>query len=202
MPRVHNPEFVKAYDTFREHYDWFSRRRMVGDLSIPDTKEAVAEMREFVDRWQGRTGLAEMDRGLEKFAELVAGLERALERDATEKLIAVVEKRGDCVVGELILKASVTFIELMKEVPDEMRPELLRIHRESMGKDFDPETDYRESEEDAESHRQEFEQAWGSYVADWPERATPELRQRAATVEGDPLGAWLAELRATLARLS
>ena len=45
MKRVHHPKFVKAYDKFGEHYDWFFRSR-----------EAVAEMREFVDRWSGRSG--------------------------------------------------------------------------------------------------------------------------------------------------
>ena len=194
MKLVNNPQFVRDYEKFREHLDWFTRSREAGNLSIANTREAVAEMREFVDRWAGRSGLAEMDRTLRKLGAHVTGLEKALERDALEKLLAVLEARGDVVIGEMMVKTNVVFIELMKEAPEELRPEMLKIHRESMGRDFDPETDYRECEGDADEARRKFEQAWRQFAADWPERSTPELRERVHTVEGEPLGKWKGEL--------
>jgi hypothetical protein len=194
MKRVHNPRFVREYEEFREHYAWFQRRNEAGDLSISDSKEAVAEIREFVDRWAGRTGLAEMDEALRGLGAHVTLLENTLERDALQKLLAVLEARGDVVLGEMMVKTNVVFLDLMKHAPEEMRPELLKIHRESMGRDFDPEIDYRECEEDADANRREFEQAWQQFAADWPERVTPELRERVHTVEGEPLGNWKREL--------
>lgn len=191
---MRNDKFVRGYETFREHCDWLDRRREAGDLSIPHTKEAVAEMREFVDRWTGRTKLAEMDQALLSFGKHVAKLENTLERDAAEKLLAVLEARGDVVIAEMMVKTNVSFIAMMKHAPEELRPEMLKIHREHMGRDFDPETDYRECEEDGDEHRREFERAWQTFAADWPERATPELRERVDAVEGEPLGKWKTEL--------
>jgi hypothetical protein len=202
MGRVHHPKFVREYEKFREHYDWFVRRREAGDLSIPKTREAVAEMREFVDRWTGRSGLAEMDEGLRAFAKIVSQFEMILEKDAAEKLLAALEARGDCVVGELLVKGAVEFIALMKAAPEELRPGMLKIYRESMGKEFDPETDYRDSEADAEEKKRELEEAWRKFAADWPERATPELRERVQTVAGEPLGKWKGELVARIAELT
>ena len=202
MKLVNNPRFVREYDKFREHWDWFIRSRDAGNLSVANTREAVAEMREFVDRWTGRSGLAEMDRGLREFGAHVTRLERAMERDALEKLVAVLEARDDVVIGEILVKASVAFIELMEEAPEQLRPKLLKIYREHMGRDFDPETDFRKCEEDADENRREFEQAWQQFAADWPERATPELRERVQTVEGDALGKWKGDLLAKLDELA
>ena len=202
MKRIHHPKFVKAYDKFREHYDWFCRRREAGDISIPDTKEAVAELREFVDRWTGRSGLAEMDQGLRAFAKIVSKFEKALECDAAEKLLAALGARGDWVIGEMMVKATVAFIELMKEAPEELRPGMLAIHREHMKSDFDPETEFRECEEDSDEEKRKFEQAWQKFAADWPERATPELRERIYTVEGEEIGKWKGELLAQIAELT
>lgn len=202
MSLVDNPQFVKEYDVFREHYEWFSQRSAAGNLTIPDTKEGVVELREFVDRWAGKTGLAEMDEGLRSLTTHIVHMEQMLEKDAIEKLMMVLEKRGDWVIGEELVKAGVHFIKIMKHAPAVLRPQLLKIHRDFMKKEFDPETFYWESEEDTEKNREEFEQAWRIYVADWPERATPELRQRVSTVQGEPLGKWKGELQTALAKLT
>lgn len=159
-------------------------------------------MREFVDCWAGRSGLAEMDEGLREFAKIVSAFEMILERDAAEKLLAALEKRGDCVIGELLLKGSVNFIAVMNLAPEELRPEMLKIYRDSMGKEFDPETEYRDSEAGAEKNQRDFEKAWGTFAADWPERATPELRERVHTVWGEPLGQWKGELEAKIAEFA
>ena len=48
-------EFFEEYDAFRTRWDWAMRGMVDGD--VVQAKLTVADMRAFVDRWQGKIGI-------------------------------------------------------------------------------------------------------------------------------------------------
>lgn len=185
--------FTDEYQQFRAHFDWFSQREGNCD-EVPYVKSIVAEMRTFLKRWTGRTGVPPMDIGLAGLDANVRGLEKTIEVLGITALHEVLEARKAWWESQLTLEMVVHFNGLMKEAEGPYRLELEKTYREHMGREFDPAHDYVEFEKTTDEGEAAFQKAWQAYGVEWPERATEVLHQRIRGVESEELIAWMQEL--------
>ncbi|HUB88030.1 MAG TPA: hypothetical protein VMB22_09080 [Verrucomicrobiae bacterium] len=193
--------FIDEYWQMREHMQW-AKSALGRGQDVPLAKTTMAEFRAFYDRWHPliedpelRAGMETMRKGMEE------SLGRHLELVFLTQLNDVIEARKDWFIAEELLKASISFIALMKEAPLQMRPELEKIHRDYMKKEFEPEQYYREAEADAAEEESKYRKALAGLETDWPERADAALRGRLEKLDTRAANAWQAEVSAKLNEL-
>ena len=195
-------KFFEDYAKLRAHLDWARSSMAGGNVDIPQARMVAEEFREFIKRWQGRVKDPEIAEALKPLAAWSENMTEHLERVFLEQLQVVLKARRDWFVSELFIKGTISFAGTMKEVPSQMRPELEKIYRESMGEDYDAATDYRQTETDAEASEAAFRKALAKFETEWPERMDAAMRQRLAQINLDGLTAWDKELADALAACS
>ena len=185
----------------RERMEW-AQASLGRGHDVAQGKTFRDEFLQFHDKWHPVITDAELREGMEAVR---AGVERTvgrgLEKIFLTQLHEVIEARRDWIVGELLLKTSVSFIGLMKEAPPELRPGLEKIYRDSMGMDFDPATEFQDAEAGASEHEATYRKALATLEVDWPERIDAALRRRLEHLDGPAAEAWQAELDAQLEKL-
>lgn len=185
--------FTDEYKQFRAHFDWFSQREGNYD-DVPYIKSILAEMRTFLKRWTGRSGVPQMDMGLASLAPNVRALEKTIESLGFTALHEVLDARKTWIESQLTFEMAVQFNGLMKEADAAYRLELEKTYREHMGREFDPTHDYIAFEKSADDAEAAFQKTWQKYRVEWPERAADALYQRIRIVDGEELIAWMQEL--------
>jgi hypothetical protein len=108
----------------------------------------------------------------------------------------LLEKRHSVLIEPLIFEADIAFLNIMKQVPDSLRPELEKIFRESQGYEFDAERFYRQVEKDSQDNIAEYNQAFAKMEVTWPDHFTAETRARLAGAPIEEINAWKAEVAA------
>jgi hypothetical protein len=153
-----------------------------------------ADMRDFLDRWQGKTGIDEVERVLSSLRPLVEKIGRVLESKYLEALRDLLEQRHTVLIAPLIFEGGIAMLGLIKHSPESLRPGFHKIFRESMGYDFDAERYFRENESDMDDYTVEYNQALAKMEVTWPERFNAETRARLAHAEIEEINAWKAEV--------
>ena len=188
-------KFFEQYQAFRTRWDWAERGLEAGD--VVQAKLTVADMRAFVERWQGRIGIAELEGALALMREQVDRIEAVLALKQTEDLLALLEVRRVWLVEQGLAKAALPLLEIMKTAPTPLRPGLEQIFRESHGYDFDAERFFREGEAALEKCEADYRKALATMESNWPEWMTAATRQRLdAADSGAAIDQWRAELLA------
>ena len=159
-------------------------------------QEAHTEMRDFLDRWQGKTGVRELEKVLANLRPAVDKIGQALEIEYLKALRDLLEKRHSVLIEPLLFEADIAYLNIMKQVPDSLRPELEKIFRESQGYDFDAERFYREIEKDSQDNITEYDQALAKMEVTWPDHFTAETRDRLSRAPIEEINAWKADLSA------
>jgi hypothetical protein len=169
---------------------------------VAQAKLLVEDFHAFYQKWHPVIKVPELYAGLEAAREHIEkNLVRGLERFFLAHLLEVIEAREDWWTSEQLLKMSVNFINVMKHAPPQLRPELEKVHREHMKKEFDPTTYYRDAEADAAAEEAKFRKALAGLEVDWPERVDAALRGRMEQLDGSGATAWQAEVSSKLAAL-
>lgn len=189
--------FFEEYWKMREHIDWAEAGLGRGQ-DVAQGKMVLGEFREFYEKWHPIINVPELREGMEEMHE---HMEKSLGRHLPQIFLAhlheVIEARKDWWTAEQLLKMSVNFINLMKHAPPQMRPELEKIHRDYMKKEFEPVTYYQDAEAAAAEEEAEFRKALAGLEVDWPERVDAALRGRLEKLDATGANDWQAEVVAT-----
>lgn len=193
----HPPQkFFEEYQLFRERLEWAERGLADGDLV--QSQLTHAEMSGFLDRWQGKIGLAEFESVFVTLRSPVDQIGRLLKAKYLGALAALLEKRHSVLIEPNIFEAGVAFIRTLQAAPGALRPELERIFREHNGYDFDAERYYRESEAALEGYTAAYQEALARMEVDWPDRLTAETGARLARAPLAEINQWKAEVATQL----
>jgi hypothetical protein len=184
--------FSEEYAVMRERFEWAHLRG--SDLDVPAAKLAVEDIDGFLQRWRGKVGIPEMETGMSAVAAWVERMNGQFDLIFLSHLREVVEARREWLVAELTFKAEQQCIWLIQHGPPQLRPGLEQIHREHMGREFDPAVEFRETEAHADQRERQYRQALAGLEVDWPERLTPQIRQRFAQPEPADFAAWVDDL--------
>jgi hypothetical protein len=168
------------------------------DEDLVQGQLVYADMRDFLDRWQGRTGVDELEEVLAGLRPHVDEIGRALDSKYLEALRDLLEQRHTVLIAPLIFEGGIAMLGIMKHSPETLLPGLQKIFRESMGYDFDAERYYRENERDLESYTVEYNEAFARMEVNWPEHFTAETRARLARAEIEEINSWKAEVTAAI----
>jgi hypothetical protein len=190
--------FISDYEVFRERMEWVDAGGSAED--VVRGQSVYTEMRNFLDRWQGRTGVAELDTALADMRPAVENIGHALEIEYLKALRDLLEKRHTVLIEPTIFEAGVAFLGLMKHAPEALRPGLEKIFRESMSYDFDAERFYRENEKDLEEYTAEYNQAFAIMEVTWPDHFTAETCARLANAPIEEINSWKAEVSVRLGK--
>ena len=193
-------EFFEDYQNMRTHLEWAQAGLGKGD-DVAQGKLAVAGFREFYEKWQPKIRDPELRDGVEAVRESVARLQRQLERIFLAHLHEVIEARSDWWVSEQLFKSSLAFIKLMAVVPPQMRSDLEKIHRDSMGEEYEPTAEYQDAEASANESEAKFRKALAAFEIDWPERVDAAMRARFEQLDGNGANLWQAEVAAQAEKL-
>jgi len=128
-------------------------------------------------------------------------MEQKLETIYLMHLLEVIEAREEWWVAEKLLESDVIFIKLMKLAPPELRPEMEKIHRDHMGKDFEPISYYQQSEADTVESEAKYRKALAGFEVDWEERIDAALREKLGIADGVNYEEWQAEVSAQIAKV-
>ena len=191
--------FFEEYQRMRQHMRWAEAALGRGQDEIAQARTVLEEFREFHQRWHPVIQIPELREGIVGMMEIMEStLGRGLEKVYLSHLHEVIEARKDWWMAELLLPLAVKFIRLMKSAPPPLRAEMEKIHREKMGKEFDPTTHYQDSEREAAEDEADFRKALAALAADWPERVDAPLRERLERLDGPAAQKWQVELSAQL----
>jgi len=194
-------EFLEQYWQMRERMQWAEFALERGN-DVAQARSIVDEFHSFYDRWRPGLQEAAICAALDEVREHIdTALRPGLEALFLERLGQVLEAYNDWWMSEKSFQLSIAFISLMKHAPPQLRPELERIHRQYMEKEFDPETHYRDSERDAIEEEAKFRNALAGLEADWPDRMDAATRERLNKLDGADARAWQAEVQQKLATL-
>ncbi|HSV64165.1 MAG TPA: hypothetical protein VLH83_12550 [Chthoniobacterales bacterium] len=188
--------FISDYAVFRERVDWAERADL--DEDLVQTQLFYANMREFLDRWQGNIGVTELEAGLAKVRPIVDKIGQLIDQKYLEALRDLLERRHTVLIHPQIYEIGLAYLEIMKLTPEKLRPELKSIFRESIGYDFDAERFYREIEGDFEKYGTEYNQALAIMEVTWPDHFTAETRARLAREPIEKINDWKAKVSAQL----
>jgi hypothetical protein len=189
-------EFIEEYQQMRERMDWVAATLGRGQ-DLAQAKEFVALILDFFNKWEPVITIPSICEGMKNFRERVESkLVVTLEKIYLAHLNEVLNARREWIVGELFLKAAISFAGLMKESPPELRPQLEEIHRTHMGCEYDPEADYRETEADTAAKETAYRKALASFRVDWGERVDAAMVARLENLDIESLNAWQAEINA------
>jgi hypothetical protein len=187
---------MRDYEAFRERMDWAE----AGDIAEDVVRAQIvySDMRDFLDRWQGSIGVSELETVLARLRRAVDKIARAIEIEYLKALQDLLEKRHSVLIEPLLFQADIAYLNVMKHVPDSLRPELEKIFRESQGYDFDAERFYRQIEKDGRDNTTEYNQALAKMDVNWPDHFTAETRAGLAQAPIEEINAWKAEVSAKL----
>lgn len=188
--------FIRDYEVFRERMEWANAGGIRED--IVRAQAVYGELRDFLDRWQGKIGVSELESALASLRPVVDNIAAALEAEYLKALADLLERRHTVLIHPLIFESGVALLEVMKTAPEKLRPGLEKIFRESMGYDFDAERFYRENEADFAIYDAEYAQALAKMEATWPDHFTAEIRARLARAEIEEINAWKADVATQL----
>jgi hypothetical protein len=193
--------FIEEYWKMRERMDW-AKAGLGRGQDVAQGKTVLGEFREFYEKWHLLINVPELRAGMEEMHEYMGKtLGRRLENIFLAHLNEVIEARKDWWTSEHLLKMAVTFINMMKHAPPQLRPELEKIHRDYMKKDFEPVTYYQDAEAEAAEEEAKFRKALAGLEVDWPERVDAALRGRLEKLDGTGADDWQAEVAARSAAL-
>lgn len=193
-------KFIEEYWKLRERMDWANAGLGRGQ-DVAQGKLLVEDFLGFHEKWRTVIQDTKLRQGLQAAREGMEKLRINLERIFLAHLHEVIEARKDWWTGEQLLKMSVTFISMMKHAPPQLRPELEKIHRDFMKKEFESATYYRDCEAGAEACETTFRKALAGLEVDWPERVDAALRGRLEKLDGPGATDWQAEVEAQSAAL-
>ena len=167
------------------------------DQDVAQGKTYLGEFREFYQKWHPVIDVPELREGMEVMHEHI---ERTLGLHMEQIFLAhlheVIEARKDWWMAEGLLKMAVNFINLMKHAPPQLRPELEKIHRDYMKKEFEPVTYYQDAEAAAVEEEANFRKALAGLEVDWPERVDAAMRERLEKLDRTGGEAWQEEVAA------
>lgn len=193
-------EFIEEYWQMRERMDW-ARSALGRGQDVAQGKLVLAGFEEFYQKWRPLIQDPDVRAGLDAGREGLQALRRHLEQVYLTHLHEVVEARKDWWTAEQLLKMSISFINLMKHAPAQLRPDMEKIHRDYMKKDFDPVTHYQDAEASAAEEEAKFRKALVEFEIDWPERVDAAMKVRLEQLDGNSANAWQAVLAAQIAKV-
>ncbi len=182
-------QLIDEYNILQEHRSWAERG--IEDRDVSQLKLILQEARDFLDRWQGKSGEPQIEQKLIELRENNRRVAAVLQGWFLETLYDLIGKRIDWLVQEERFRFSVEFIQVTVNAPSDLRPELEDVFQESAGRDFDPERLYRESEAAAECTEKEFKKALATLEVDWPERVNERLHRRLSATDLRQLESWM-----------
>lgn len=186
------PAFRRDYARLRERQRW---RNLTPDASIGvlEAREQTAELDEFLRRWQAQIAQPAVRAVLNEVRAYVNRLQTKLREIRRLDHWELLEARIDWRLAHELIAVSVKYIEVMKHAPPGVRPEMERVYREHMGRDFDPEHEYRDTVAHADQCEADFHRRWRQFQELWPEDATPAVHHRLLHDAIPDLRAWQAE---------
>lgn len=186
-------QFIEEYWKMRERMDW-AKAGLGRGQDVAQARLVVEDFREFYEKWHPVITDAEFREGMEAARAGMEKLNTGLEKVFLAHLHEVIEARKDWWTAEQLLKMSINFISMMKHAPPELRPELEKIHRDHMKKEFEPTTYYQDAEAEAAGEEAKFRKALTGLEVDWPERVDAALRARLEQSDGAGADEWQAEV--------
>ena len=187
-------EFIEGYDAFRERFEW--AQRAVADDDLLQIQLCHADIAAFLDRWEGQTGVPELEKGLTELRPSIDQIGRLLETKYTEALRELLEKRHTVLIEPMIFRAGLAFLKIMQKAPEALRPGLEKIFREHNGYLFDAERYYRESEPSLAEYTAEYDQAFTQMELTWPDSFDTETRERLVQATIEEINLWKNDLTA------
>jgi hypothetical protein len=188
--------FISDHAAFAERMEW--AELSMDEEDFAHVELVYSQMQEFLDRWQGKVGVAELEEILARLRPAVDKIGQALEVKYLEALRDLLEQRHTVLIAPSIFEAGVAMLGFMKHAPESLRPGLETIFRDSMGYDFDAERYYRENENDMEDYTAEYNQAFAKMELAWPDHFTDETRARLAQAPIEEINAWKAQVNSRL----
>lgn len=193
--------FAEDWEAVKSPFEWITLPRADADL-VGDARMVAEEFREFVARWRGKGGGPAVEASFRRIAQRVKVLDDAVEERCLEHLLKVLAARRAWLVTDLLFKSVRTTIELQQTMLPELLTEFNEVLKDQQsGEPFDPEREYREAEEDADTREAEYRKALAEFDRVWPGRMDAELNTGLCESEGVRLGAWEAEAKAKLGKL-
>ena len=184
--------FLRDYEQLRERQRWL-RPDPEAEMPVPTARQLVAELDDFLRRWQAQVHIPPIRQKLDELRPEVTRLQTHLCELRRVDHWELLEARLDWLLAVKLIAVSVHFIGVMKEAPPQARPELEKIYREHMGHDFEPEREFRDTTAEADKCEAAFHQAWRDFQENWPEDAIPAFQQRLMQDDLEALKAWQRE---------
>ncbi len=188
---------LDEYAVFRTRFEWMTAN--ADDDDVVQAQNIHAELCAFLDRWQGKVRIPEFESAFAELRPRVDSIGLIIEAKYLEALADLLERRHTYLIAPKYFKTEVTFMEVMKLAPAELRPGLEEIFREHEGYDYDPERFYREIEAKEEIYAAEYKQCLALMEVTWAERFTVALRERLARAPIEEINQWKAEVAKQLA---
>lgn len=186
-------QFFEDYDRLRARFEWAQAGLGKGD-DIAQGKLVAVAFRDFYEKWHLKIQDADLRRRIEAVRRAMKMLQRHLDGIYLEHLQEVIQARKDWWVSEQLFKRSVQLIKLMEQVVPPVRTKLAEAYYDKVGKEFEPATEYRQAEADADNSERKFRTALSQLQADWPERINAAVRARLEQLDGEGANAWHAEV--------
>lgn len=185
-------ELITEYMELRERWKSVERGMEIHDVSRLKLSLKVA--REFLDRWQGKSGELAIERTLSELREKSRRITAVLESWFLEALHRVIDKRVRWLIAECRFRFSVEYIHVIQNAPYALEARLRRFFLDEFYYEFRAERLYRESASAADRCERDYKKALSSLQTDWPERVNPELRNRLGATDPRQLRRWKATL--------
>lgn len=192
--------FAEDWESVKNRFEWTTLPRADADL-VADARMVAEEFREFVARWQGKGGGPAVEASFGRIAQWVKALDDAVEERFLEDLLKVLDTRRSWLLADMLFKGIVTSIKLQKTILPELLAEFNEvIKNQKTGEPFDPEREYREAEEDADTREAEYGKALAECDRAWPGRMDAELKTGLCESQSARLDAWEADAKRKLRR--
>jgi hypothetical protein len=185
-------ELITEYMELRERWKSIQRGLEIHDVSR--LKLSLKAAREFLDRWQGKSGELAIERTLSELREKNRRITAVLESWFLEALHRAIDKRVRWLLAEHRFKFSVEYIQTMQNARHDLQPRLRALFWDEFGYEFDPGRLYRNSEAEADQCERVYKQAFRALKADWPERMNAQLNNQLAGIDPRQLRRWKATL--------
>ncbi len=183
----------------RTRLHWAVQR---GDqIDMQHARITTEEVGEFLERWNGRVPIPEVEAELRRVQAWVNHMERHLEKLFLTHLLEVLELRREWEIAEAFLRASTAFIRIMKEAPAHLLPQLEAIYRNQMHREYDAGTEYQESVAQAEAGEAAYKKTSQEFEVDWGNRFTAALRKRLNSLTLAQTQNWMEEIQQCIEQL-
>ncbi len=181
-------ELITEYMALRER--WKSVQRGMQIRDVPRLKLSLKVTREFLDRWQGKSGELAIERTLSELREKNRRITGVLESWFLEALHRVIDKRVRWLITEHRFRFAVEYISVIQNAPCALQPQLRSLFFDEFGYEFRAERLYGELEAAADRCERDYKKAFSSLKKEWPERVNADLRSRLAAKDPRQLRRW------------